>query len=135
MKIQLLMAGLLAIASTSCAPGIATNATPPASTPTSPTTAALTSTTNPRNLSLKEELAGTWSAGFMTVTFDWEAGTYSGVMLDEPFSKTLEFISETGNEIVFKADGSLMVGRFEPDGEVRVTEDGDRTTTLVLKRT
>lgn len=135
MKTRLLMVGLLAIASTSCAPGIATNATPPALTPTSSTTAALTSTTNPSSLSLKEELEGTWSAGFMTVTFNWEAGTYSGVMLGEPFSKTLEFISETGNEIVFKADGSLMVGRFESDGEVRVTEDGDRTTTLVLKRT
>jgi hypothetical protein len=135
MKIQLLMVGLLAIASTSCAPGIATNATPSASTTPAPTTATLTSTTNPDNLSLKEELEGTWSAGFMTITFNWDAGTYSGVMLDEPFSKNLEFVSETGNEIVFKADGSLMVGRFDPNGEVRLTENGDSSTTLVLKRT
>ncbi|MBD2057321.1 hypothetical protein H6F88_15060 [Oculatella sp. FACHB-28] len=134
MKIQLLMVGLLAIASTSCAPGIATNATPSASTTTSPATAALTSATNPDNLSLKEELEGTWSAGFMTVTFNWDAGTYSGVMLDEPFSKTLEFVSETGNEIVFKADGSLMVGRFDPNGEVRLTESADSSSTLRLKR-
>ncbi|MBD1998119.1 hypothetical protein H6G00_16050 [Leptolyngbya sp. FACHB-541] len=134
MRIQLLMVGLLAIASTSCAPGIATNATPSASTTTSPATAALTSATNPDNLSLKEELEGTWSAGFMTVTFNWDAGTYSGVMLDEPFSKTLEFVSETGNEIVFKADGSLMVGRFDPNGEVRLTESADSSSTLRLKR-
>lgn len=135
MKTQLLIVGLLAIASTSCSLGITTNATPPASTPPAPTTATLTSTTNPENLSLREELEGTWSAGFMTITFNWDAGTYSGVMLDEPFSKTLEFVSETGNEIVFKADGSLIVGRFDPNGEVRLTENGDSSTTLVLKRT
>ncbi|MBD1868693.1 hypothetical protein [Leptolyngbya sp. FACHB-671] len=70
----------------------------------------------------------------MTITFNWEAGTYSGVMLDEPFSKTLEFVSETGNEIVFKADGSLMVGRFDPNGEVRLTESADSSSTLRLKR-
>ncbi|MBD2067858.1 hypothetical protein H6F93_10045 [Leptolyngbya sp. FACHB-671] len=134
MRIQLLIVGLLAIASTSCAPRIATSATPSASTTTSSATAALTSTTNSDNLSLKEELEGTWSAGFMTITFNWEAGTYSGVMLDEPFSKTLEFVSETGNEIVFKADGSLMVGRFDPNGEVRLTESADSSSTLRLKR-
>ncbi|NJL38015.1 MAG: hypothetical protein HC899_15720 [Leptolyngbyaceae cyanobacterium SM1_4_3] len=133
MKIQLLVVGLLAIASASCAPGIATNAIPTAPTAPASTTVALTEAA-PVN-SLKQELEGTWSAGFMTITFNWDAGTYSGVMLGEPFSKTLEFVSETDNEIVFEAGGSRMVGRFRADGKVSLTESGDNSTTLVLERT
>jgi len=133
MKIQLLVVGLLAIASASCAPEIATGVTPTASGNSPLATAALTS--DPADLSLQEELEGTWSAGFMTITFDWDAGTYSGVILDEPFSKTLEFVSETGNEIIFKTDGSRIVGQFGANGEVRLIQNEDNSTTLVLKRT
>jgi hypothetical protein len=132
MKIQLWVVGLLAIASAGCSIGMITNATP--SDSTAPlATAALTST-DPANLSLQEKLKGTWSSGFITVTFNWDAGTYSGVMLDQPFSKTLEFVSETDSEIVFETNGSRMVGRFEADGEIRVTEI-DSSTSLLFKRT
>jgi hypothetical protein len=133
MKIQLLIVGLLAIASASCAPGIATSVTPTASDSSPSATAALTP--DPADLSLKEALEGTWSAGFMTITFNWDAGTYSGVMLGEPFSKTLEFVSETENEIIFKTNGSRIVGQFEANGEVRLIQDGDSSTTLILKKT
>lgn len=130
MKIQLWVVGLLAIASASCTAGAVTNATP--STPISPSAIAVPS--DSANISRQAALAGTWSSGLMIVTFNWNAGTYSGVMLGEPFSKNLEFISETENEVVFETDGSRLVGQFQADGEVKLIQNRDSSTALLLRR-
>ncbi|NJL36375.1 MAG: hypothetical protein HC899_06110 [Leptolyngbyaceae cyanobacterium SM1_4_3] len=83
---------------------------------------------------LYKQLEGTWSSDLMTVTFDWKQGVYSGVLLDQPFSKSLELVREQENAVVFTTNGSEMIGEFQPDGTIALVAKGEDDPPIVLRK-
>lgn len=83
---------------------------------------------------LYQQLEGTWSSDMMTVTFSWEQGVYSGVLLDQPFTKSLEFVREQENAVVFKASGSEMICEFQADGAIALVTRGEDNPPIVLRK-
>lgn len=84
--------------------------------------------------SLYQQLEGTWSSDMMTVTFSWDQGVYSGVLLDQPFTKSLEFVREQENAVVFKASGSEMICEFQADGAIALMTRGEDNPPIVLRK-
>ncbi len=79
---------------------------------------------------LHEKLNGTWQSDIMTVTFDFNGGTYSGVAMGEEFSKKLTLVSEEANIVVFKSDDAKVVCQFQNDGSIMLTKEGGIPVTL-----
>jgi hypothetical protein len=72
----------------------------------------------------------------MTVTFDWENGTYSGVGLGELFNRKLILVSEDANTnvVVFKSDESTIVCQFLPDGSIVLRKQIEGGIPVILTR-
>jgi hypothetical protein len=83
---------------------------------------------------LYQQLEGTWSSGVMTVTFNWDKGIYSGVMMGQPFSKSLEFVREQDNAVVFKANGSEIICQFQADGAIALVMQGEGDLPIILRK-
>jgi hypothetical protein len=92
------------------------------------------SDTEPSDTPLYQQLEGTWSSDMMTVTFSWENGVYSGVLLDQPFTKSLEFVREQENAVVFRASGSEMICEFRADGAIALMTRGEDNPPIVLRK-
>jgi hypothetical protein len=92
------------------------------------------SDTEPSDMPLYQQLEGTWSSDMMTVTFSWENGVYSGVLLDQPFTKSLEFVREQENAVVFRASGSEMICEFREDGAIALMTRGEDNPPIVLRK-
>lgn len=73
---------------------------------------------------LHESLNGSWKNDMMTVTFDFNKGVYTGVVLGQPFSHKLALISEQANVVVFKSDESQIVCQFQSNGSIMLTKEG-----------
>jgi hypothetical protein len=83
---------------------------------------------------LYQQLEGTWSSDIMTVTFSWDEGVYSGVLFEQPFTKSLEFVREQENAVVFRASGSEMICEFRADGAIALMTRGEDTPPIVLRK-
>ena len=83
---------------------------------------------------LHEQLTGTWTSDLMTVTFDWENGTYSGVVLGERFEGTLTLVSEEGNVVKFRSEENLVICQIMDDGRVLLRKDVEGAIPVILER-
>ncbi|NJN59728.1 MAG: hypothetical protein HC879_20720 [Leptolyngbyaceae cyanobacterium SL_5_9] len=108
--------------------------TPVASVPVEDSSSAASPEQEQSSTPLYKQLEGTWSSDLMTVTFDWKQGLYSGVLLDQPFSKSLELVREQENAVVFTTNGSEMIGRFQPDGTIALVTKGEDNPPIVLRK-
>lgn len=108
--------------------------TPVASVPADNSSIASSAEQEPSDTPLYQQLEGTWSSDIMTVTFSWEQGVYSGVLLDQPFTKSLEFVREQENAVVFRASGSEMICEFRADGAIALMMRGEDNPPIVLRK-
>jgi hypothetical protein len=108
--------------------------TPVASVPADESSIASSAEQEPSDTPLYQQLEGTWSSDMMTVTFSWEQGVYSGVLLDQPFTKSLEFVREQENAVVFRASGSEMICEFQEDGAIALMTRGEDNPPIVLRK-
>jgi hypothetical protein len=85
-------------------------------------------------------LNGTWQSNIMTVTIDFNHGTFAGVAMGQPFSLRMKLISEQGNVVTFRTGKvSTEIAQIQDDGSVMLTkevtkDDPDGGIPLVLKR-
>jgi hypothetical protein len=84
----------------------------------------LTGCGNSAKASLHETLNGSWENDIMTVTFDFDKGTYSGVALGQTFSTKLSLVSEEANLVVFKSNENKIVCQFQNNGSIMLTKEG-----------
>jgi hypothetical protein len=80
--------------------------------------------TETKPLGTHRALNGAWTSSVMTVTFDFNQGTYSGTALGEPFTRKLALVNETPNGVVFSSDESLIQCDLLTNGSIRLTKQG-----------
>ena len=87
---------------------------------------------------LHEIMNGTWVSDIMTVTIDFDKGTYKGVALGQPFDRKLTLVEEEANLVTFKADENTIICQVHEDGDTitltKQLEDGGSGIPVTLKR-
>lgn len=84
----------------------------------------LTGCSNSAKDSIHETLNGNWENNIMTVTFDFDKGTYSGAAMGQTFTTELSLVSEEANLVVFKSNENKIVCQFQDDGSIMLTKEG-----------
>lgn len=107
-----------------CAPP-APNVEAPVSDPTPTATAEPT---------VQEQMNGTWVSDAFTVVIDWDAGTYEGVALGEPFTRSITMEKEYANVVEFRSDGELIVAQMQNDGSMILTKQDDLKIPIIVQR-
>lgn len=103
----------------------------PPSPPPAPVESAAGKTPN----RISERLHGTWQSDAMTVKIDLASGTYSGVVLGEPFNRKITILDEYANVVTFKSDSSTITAQFQSDGGLLLTKQGvEGGIPVLLKR-
>ncbi len=67
--------------------------------------------------SAHEQLNGTWVGSLMTVTIDFDKGTYVGANLGQSFSQDLKLVSEQANVVIFETNGHRIMAQLQPGGD------------------
>jgi hypothetical protein len=81
-------------------------------------------------------LDGTWTGDIMTVTIDFDAGTYEGTGLGTPFSCKLALIEDNGDSVVFRIDEKTVVAEIvDDDNIILTTQDADGNSGIPVKLT
>jgi len=71
-----------------------------------------------------ERLNGTWKSDIMTVTIDFDSGTYEGVALGQIFTKKLRLVSEKANVVTFMSGESKIIAQIADDDSIILTKEG-----------
>ncbi|CCO22706.1 hypothetical protein [Maridesulfovibrio hydrothermalis] len=71
-----------------------------------------------------DKLNGTWQNEVMSMTIDFDKGTYNGVAMGKQFSRDLKLVSEDENAVVFTVGGKELVAQFQPEGGILINMGG-----------
>jgi len=71
-----------------------------------------------------ENLNGSWKNNIMTVTFDFDKGSYSGAAMGQTFNTKLTLVSEEANLVIFKSNENKIVCQFQDNGSIMLTKEG-----------